>query len=197
MGDGGSPAALVQNFRPERKLGRFLLLNWLNDTLQADYARVEDCADGVAYMQLVESVLPGRQTAPLHKLNFSTQFVDDRLRNLRVLSGFFKRVGIEKDIDFDNVARGKFQENIDFLHWCFSFVQKNAHLAPGPYNALERRMEAIGRQQAAATGSIRVSKSKSPAKPTMSNNLLPNVVTLASTFHNPSGSRTGGGGGTG
>ena len=33
-------------------------------------------AAGVAYTQLVESVLPPRQHAPLHKLDFTAQFVD-------------------------------------------------------------------------------------------------------------------------
>lgn len=50
-----------------RSLGRLELLAWLNQTLETDYARVEDLGDGVAYCQLFDCCLGSsvRLHAPL------------------------------------------------------------------------------------------------------------------------------------
>ena len=43
----------------QRSLGRWELLGWLNDILRLDYAKVEDCADGVAIAQVAHLRLTG------------------------------------------------------------------------------------------------------------------------------------------
>ena len=135
---------LTQVHHPDRKVGRFELLQWLNATLQTDYAHVNECADGVAYCQLLDSVVPGR--VPLQKLDFGSRTKDDNVRNLRVFAAALKRLGVEREVDVEAVARAKFQENNELLRWCFAFVQKNYPLAPRNYNALARRLDAQERQ---------------------------------------------------
>ncbi len=34
------------------------LLTWLNDLLKTDYSRVEQCANGAAYCQVLDSLFP-------------------------------------------------------------------------------------------------------------------------------------------
>ena len=41
-----------------RVLGRAELLEWLNSAVEADYTKIEQLADGVAYMQLLDAAFP-------------------------------------------------------------------------------------------------------------------------------------------
>jgi hypothetical protein len=70
------PAAAVvvpHGSREVASIGRLELVSWLNHVLQSDYTGVTDCADGVAFCQLLDAVYPGQ--VKLHKLNFNAQFV--------------------------------------------------------------------------------------------------------------------------
>ena len=98
---------LQQVTRPERALGRLELIQWVNASLTTDYADVRNCADGVAYCQLVDSVLPGR--VPLTKLNFNAHGPDDNLRNLRVLEEALGALGVRKTLDVEALAKGRFK----------------------------------------------------------------------------------------
>ena len=75
-----------------------LTLGWLNDTLQTDYSKVEDCGDGVAYLQLADAILPGK--VPLERMHFTCRSRDDRERNLNILRHVLKRAP-------DSVPRAK------------------------------------------------------------------------------------------
>ena len=39
------------------KIGRFELLRWMNEYLQTDYVQITELGDGVAYVQLFDSIL--------------------------------------------------------------------------------------------------------------------------------------------
>ena len=52
--------------------GRIELLAWLNELLQVNYTKVEQCASGAAYCQIIDAVFPGK--VPLSKVNFNARF---------------------------------------------------------------------------------------------------------------------------
>lgn len=87
-------------------LGRLELLHWLNDVLRADYATIEECADGVAYCQLLHAMHPSE--VKLHRLDFDAKFVGARERNARTLRDAMRELRLNADVDFDGLARGKF-----------------------------------------------------------------------------------------
>ena len=51
-------------------VGKNELLSWLNDLLQLSYTKVEQCANGAAYCQVMDAIYPvGTQTS-LHPVAF-------------------------------------------------------------------------------------------------------------------------------
>lgn len=54
-----------------KNLGRLELLAWLNEIIDADYPKIENCSDGVAYCQLVDYLSPDKPNIiPLTKINY-------------------------------------------------------------------------------------------------------------------------------
>ena len=104
-----------------RLLGRFELLNWLNRTLSTDYLRLEDCADGVSYAQLLEALHPG--TVPLHKLNFNARREDERQRNIALLTAGLHRANITCPLDLRKLAKGLFVDHNEFLQWLLGYIE--------------------------------------------------------------------------
>ena len=41
-----------------KNLGRLELLAWLNDLIDADYPKIENCSDGIAYCQILDYLYP-------------------------------------------------------------------------------------------------------------------------------------------
>lgn len=144
------------------------LLQWLNNFLQTDYAKIEDCADGnkilqhdliykgVAYCQIFDALYPG--TINLRRLNFNARYEDEYIRNLQLLQDLFKKKNIPKtvpseftkiivdQITVNQLAKGKFQDNNEFLQWCYSYVQKMNPNVVTEYDALERRRQCLVEQ---------------------------------------------------
>ena len=66
-----------------KNLGRLELLAWLNEIIDADYPKVENCSDGIAYCQLIDYLCPNNpQVIPLTKLNYSAKNRAEFQRNL-------------------------------------------------------------------------------------------------------------------
>lgn len=66
-----------------KNLGRLELLAWINESVEADYPKIELCSDGIAYCQILDAIHPN--VVPLAKLNFMPKHKDDNGRNLKVL----------------------------------------------------------------------------------------------------------------
>lgn len=63
--------------------GRLELLQWLNELTDCDYSKVELCADGVGYCQIIDALHAG--AINLTRLNFNVRYYDDCAKNLKVL----------------------------------------------------------------------------------------------------------------
>ena len=98
--------------------GRSELLGWLNRTLGTDYLRLEECADCVAYAQLLEAVHPG--TVPLHRLHFRARRDAERQHNAKILAAALHRASIAWPHDARTplaLADGRFVDHHEFLQW--------------------------------------------------------------------------------
>lgn len=42
-----------------KNLGRLELLAWINDIIDADYPKIENCSDGIGYCQILDYLKPG------------------------------------------------------------------------------------------------------------------------------------------
>eukprot|EP00906_Rhabdomonas_costata_P023918 RCo034466 len=128
-------------------VGRVALLQWLNSFLQLNYDKVEQCATGVAYMQLLDALYPGE--IALHRVNFDARLPHECLANFKLMQGAFNKKGITKVIPVERLLQAKYQDNLEFLQWMKSFVDKNWREGR-PYDAAARKEEALGRKTGAS-----------------------------------------------
>ena len=129
-----------------KSLGRLELLSWLNNFLEADYSKIEHLGDGIAYCQIVDSAYPGK--FPLEKLNFNTTYVEQRVKNLRLLQSVLADCGVKKEVPAKELAACKFQSNLAFLQWAYAFLHESYPDAVVNYRAYERRQVALEMQKA-------------------------------------------------
>lgn len=111
------------------------MLNWVNDSLQAEYKKIEELSNGAAYAQLMDLAFPG--TVPLKKVKFRTNLEHEYIQNFKIVQAAFKKVGCDKEIPVNRLVKSRFQDNFEFLQWFKKFFDANYS---GPeYNALEAR----------------------------------------------------------
>ncbi|EFA80121.1 microtubule-associated protein EB1 [Heterostelium album PN500] len=121
--------------------GRNEILNWLNDTLQLKYTKIEQTATGAAHCQLMDVLFPGK--LPLSKVNYNAKYDYEYIKNFNLLQETFVKLGVEKyqgAMDVDRMVTGRPQANLDFCQWMKKFF--DLHYNGEPYNALERRVMA-------------------------------------------------------
>ena len=141
-----------------RALGRLELLAWLNHRLESDYSKIDDLADGVAFCQLFDALLPGRVS--LTRINFDCVRREERVKNLKILAAVFQNHGIQHEVPVERLADGSFYENYEFLQWCHDYIESNASDMLRHYPADERRRSTVAESPTQA-GSVKAhSKSK-------------------------------------
>lgn len=91
------------------------LLSWVNRLLQMSLAKVEQCASGAVYCQILDACHPG--TIAMKKVNWMAKAEHEYIPNYKVLQASFDKNCIDKHIDVDKLIRGKYQDNLEFLQW--------------------------------------------------------------------------------
>jgi len=110
------------------------LLAWLNDLLQINYTKVEQCGTGAAYCQILDSVYCD---LPMTRVKFNAKHEYEFIANLKVLQNVFKAKKIDKPIPIERLVKCKMQDNLEFLQWMKRFWDTNY---PGQgYDAVARR----------------------------------------------------------
>ena len=111
------------------------LLDWVNSLLDLSLTKVEQCASGAVYCQIIDSMYPGK--VAMKKVNWSAKLEYEFVNNYKILQKGFDECGIAKHIDVDKLIRGKFQDNLEFLQWIKSF--SSSHNQNDSYDAPSRR----------------------------------------------------------
>jgi len=96
-------------------VGRYEVLNWLNDLLKLDYTKIEQACSAAAYCQIMDAIYPGQ--VPLQKVKFNAMHEYEYVQNFKVLQSVFDKMGIDKYIDVNKLIKGKYQDNFEFLQW--------------------------------------------------------------------------------
>ncbi|ELU36875.1 microtubule binding protein [Rhizoctonia solani AG-1 IA] len=102
------------------------LIGWLNDLLQINYTKVEQCGSGAAYCQILDSV---------YGMNAKHEY--EFLANYKVLQDIFKKKKIDKPIPVEKLVKCKMQDNLEFLQWIRRFWEGN--YSGQAYDAVARR----------------------------------------------------------
>ncbi|TFK48853.1 hypothetical protein OE88DRAFT_1664064 [Heliocybe sulcata] len=110
------------------------LIAWLNDLLQLNYTKIEQCGTGAAYCQIIDSVYGD---LPMNRVKFNAKHEYEFIANLKILQNVFKAKKIEKPIPIDRLVKCKMQDNLEFMQWMKRFWEANY---PGQgYDPVARR----------------------------------------------------------
>ncbi|CAG8729750.1 6656_t:CDS:2, partial [Acaulospora colombiana] len=135
------------------------LLQWLNELLDINYTKVEQCGTGAAYCQILDSIFGD---VPMARVKFAAKHEYESLQNYKIMQNFFKAKKIDKNasvaalflphemaadlhtqtIPVDKLVKCKMQDNLEFLQWIKRYWDQN--YSGEPYNAAARRKGQAG-----------------------------------------------------
>ncbi|KAJ7744021.1 calponin homology domain-containing protein [Mycena maculata] len=115
------------------------LLQWLNDLLQLNYTKVEQCGTGGAYLQILDSIYGD---VPMARVKMYAKLEYEFLANYKIMQGVFKAKKIDKPIPVEKLVKCKMQDNLEFLQWMKRYW--DANYGGAPYDAVGRRKGAPG-----------------------------------------------------
>ncbi|KAL2043028.1 hypothetical protein N7G274_004087 [Stereocaulon virgatum] len=110
------------------------LLAWLNNLLQLNVTKVEQCGTGAALCQIYDSIF---QDLPMGRVKFNVNTEYAYLQNFKILQNAFTKHGIERLVPIDNLVKCKMQDNLEFLQWSKRYWDQ--YYPGGDYDALARR----------------------------------------------------------
>ncbi|KAM8936392.1 microtubule-associated protein RP/EB family member 1-like [Lycaon pictus] len=104
-------------------LSRHDTLAWINESLQLNLIKIEQLCSGAAYCQFMDMLFPG--SIALKKVKFQAKLEHEYIQNFKILQAGFKRMGVDKIIPVDQLVKGKFQDNFEFVQWFKKFFDAN------------------------------------------------------------------------
>jgi len=110
------------------------LIAWLNNLLQLNLTKVEQCGTGAAFCQIYDSIF---LDVPMARVKFNVNTEYAYLENFKILSSVFNRHGVERTINVQQLIKCKMQDNLDFLQWTKRYWDQ--YYPGGDYDALARR----------------------------------------------------------
>ena len=96
-------------------VGRKELASWIQQHFQPNFNKVEDCASGVVYCQIVDSIYPG--LVPMAKVKRDAKTEVDFIHNFKILQTAFSKKKIDRYIEVDKLTKRSFQYNMEFLQF--------------------------------------------------------------------------------
>lgn len=142
-------------------VSRTELLGWLNASFQLSLDKVEQCANGAVYCQIIDACHPG--AVNMKKVNWSARDEHQCIPNYKVLQQAFSKVGIDRHVEVDKLVRGKYQDNLEMLQWIKTYFDRS--FQGQDYNAASRRFTETPPEWARPGGAGAVQrKAPAPAK---------------------------------
>jgi RP/EB family microtubule-associated protein len=116
-------------------IGRTELINWVNETLQLNVQKVEQCCTGAIYAQIIDAVHPGK--VPMSKLKWAARTEPEYIHNFKVLQQALNALNVTRAVDVQKLVRGKYQDNLEMLQWFHCYYDRNGSAAD--YDPVRRR----------------------------------------------------------
>lgn len=137
-------------------------LDWLNNTLQCNYSKVEQLCSGAAYCQFMDLLFPG--SIQLKKVKWTSCLEHEYINNFKLLQSSFSKLHVDKIISIERLVKGRFQDNFEFLQWFKKFY--DANYVPTPYDAvLARGGEMMGGVLSGEGGARKIQTHHNISKP--------------------------------
>ncbi|ATZ54572.1 Bcbim1 [Botrytis cinerea B05.10] len=115
------------------------LVAWLNNLLQLNITKVEQCGTGAALCQVFDSIF---LDVPMSKVKFNVNTEYAYLQNFKVLQNTFTRHQVDRNIHVEQLIKCKMQDNLEFLQWTKRYWDQ--YFPGGEYDAVARRRAAGG-----------------------------------------------------
>lgn len=132
MGDDPSKIGLQH---PAFAVSKKVLLDWLNDFFELNYVKVEECASGAIYCQILDAIYPGK--VPMSRVNWKAKNDYEFVNNFKIVQGVMNKQNITKPVHIDKLVKAKYQDNLEFLQWFKHFFE--CRYGGQEYNARSRR----------------------------------------------------------
>jgi len=110
------------------------LLQWLNNLLQLNVTKVEQCGTGAALCQIYDSIF---QDVPMARVKFNVNTEYAYLQNFKILQSCFTKHQIDRLVPVEALIKCKMQDNLEFLQWTKRFWDQ--YFPGGDYDAIGRR----------------------------------------------------------
>lgn len=110
------------------------LVAWLNNLLQLNITKVEQCGTGAALCQVFDSIY---LDVPMARVKFNVNTEYAYLQNFKILQNCFTRHGIDRPINVEQLIKCKMQDNLEFLQWSKRYWDQ--YFPGGDYDAVARR----------------------------------------------------------
>jgi len=133
------------------------LLAWLNNLLQLNITKVEQCGTGAALCQVFDSIY---MDVPMARVKFNVNTEYAYLQNFKVLQNCFTRHQIDRPLNVEQLIKCRMQDNLEFLQWTKKHWDQ--YYPGGDYDAVARR-KASGAPAAAPASNSRTSGAGSGA----------------------------------
>jgi len=104
-------------------LSRRDFLVWINKSLDLNLKKIEELSTGTVYCQFMDMLFPG--CIPMKRVKFDTNIERNCLDNFKLLQTCFSKTGVDKNIPVQDLVRGKFQDNFEFVQWFKKFFDAN------------------------------------------------------------------------
>ncbi|KAL2813153.1 calponin homology domain-containing protein [Aspergillus granulosus] len=143
------------------------LLAWLNNLLQLNLTKIEQCGTGAALCQIFDSIF---MDVPMSRVKFNVNSEYAYLQNFKVLQNVFARHQVEKPIPVESLTKCRMQDNLEFLQWTKRYWDQ--HYPGGDYDALARR-KASGAPPASRAGATSASSARRGTTPTTAGRARP------------------------
>ena len=116
-------------------IGRKELLEFFNDLLDLNLAKIEQTASGAIACQITELIFPG--SVPMSRVNWEARSDYEFVQNYKLLQNAFNKHHVKRHVDVDRLIRAKYQDNLEFLQWMKRYFDINYN--GEPYDAVGRR----------------------------------------------------------
>jgi len=128
-------------------VGRTELLAWVNDLLQVNLTKVEHCASGAIYCQIIDACHPN--SVAMRKGNWMGKVDHEYIPNYKILQTAFDKNQIDRHVDVDKLIRAKYQDNLEFLQFMKCYWDREGGSIPAKPGFAPERKPVSGSKPAA------------------------------------------------
>lgn len=136
------------------------LVAWLNNLLQLNVTKVEQCGTGAALCQVFDSIF---YDVPMSRVKFNANTEYAYLQNFKVLQNIFAKHQIDKPIPVQQLVKCKMQDNLEFLQFTKRYWDQ--HFPGHDYDPVARRKGQAVTAAAPAAGARRAPAASNSAAP--------------------------------